>query len=135
MGGTSGGADHSSKAKDDGHGDGVSKSQGEMSNGLRTTWMEARLKPALKLALNERRERMKRLLEDVRRLAGPFGKMMVLPRVAVETRGAASTGWDVHMVPSQRGIVRGKGGYHNIQMSIYFCPLDWNTVESQSYEQ
>jgi len=135
VGGDSGGAEHSSKANNDGLGDGISKSQGEMSKGLRTAWMEARLKPALRLALNERREKIKRLLEDVRRLAGPFGKMMVLPRVAVETRGVATTGWDMHMVPSQRGIVRGKGVYDNIPMSIYFCPLDRKTVLSQSHEE
>lgn len=115
-----GGAERSSKANDDGLSGGISKSQSEVNNGLRTAWMETRLEPALRSALSERRERMKRLLEDVRRLAGPFGKMMVLPRVAVETRGVATAGWDVSMVPSQRDIVRGKGVYNNMPISAYF---------------
>lgn len=79
------------------------------SAGLRTAWMTARLKPAMRLALNERREKVRQALEDVRRLAGLRGAIFTLPRVAVETGMAAAVEWETRVVPSQRDVVRGKG--------------------------
>lgn len=76
--------------------------------GLRTTWMAARLKPAMRAELKERRERLRRALQDVRRLAGSRGTIFLLPRIGIETGGGAATGWDLRAVPSQREVVRGK---------------------------
>lgn len=75
--------------------------------GLRTAWMAARLKPAMRKELKERRERVRRALEDIRRLAGSRGTIFVLPRVGIETGGAAAEGWDLRPVPSQREVIRG----------------------------
>ncbi|CAN0006883.1 unnamed protein product, partial [Laminaria digitata] len=74
--------------------------------GLRTAWMAARLKPAMRKELKEKRERVRRALEDVRRLAGSRGTIFLLPRIGIETGGAAATGWDLRAVPSQREVVR-----------------------------
>lgn len=82
---------------------------GPPSEGLRTAWMTSRLKPAMRSALKERREKVRRALEDLRRFAGPRGAIFLLPRVGVETLAAATTDWDVRVVPSQRDIIRGAG--------------------------
>lgn len=75
--------------------------------GLRTAWMTARLQPATRSALKERQEKVRRALEDIRRFTGTRGAIFVLPRVGVETGGAAAVEWDVRVVPSQRDVVRG----------------------------
>ena len=77
--------------------------------GLRTAWMAARLKPAMRKELKEKRERVMRALEDIRRLAGSRGTIFLLPRVGIETGGAAAEGWDLRPVPSQHEVVRGTG--------------------------
>ncbi|CAM9264513.1 unnamed protein product, partial [Ectocarpus sp. 12 AP-2014] len=79
---------------------------GARSEGLRTAWMATRLKPAVRTALTERRERVRQALEDARRFAGARGAIFLLPRVGVETAAAASTEWDLRAVPSQREVVK-----------------------------
>lgn len=76
--------------------------------GERTAWMTARLKPATRQELRNRRTRILRALEEVRRCAGTRGAIFVLPRVGVDTKAAASAEWDLRIVPTQRGVVRGE---------------------------
>ena len=64
--------------------------------------------PRERLALNEKRDRVRLALEDVRRFAGARGAIFSLPRVGVQTAAAASTEWDVRAVPSQREVVKGE---------------------------
>lgn len=78
------------------------------SEGLRAAWMATRLKPAMRLALKERREKVRQALEDVRRFEGARGAIFVLPRIGVETTAAAAAEWDVRVVPSQRDVIRGE---------------------------
>lgn len=63
--------------------------------------------PQSRSALKERRERVRLAIEDVRRFAGARGANFLLPRIGVETTAAASAGWDVRTVPSQREVVKG----------------------------
>lgn len=47
-------------------------------------------------------------LQDIRRIAASArGASFVLPRIGVETLGAANREWDMPVVPSQRDVVRG----------------------------
>lgn len=77
--------------------------------GLRTAWMASMLKPAMRKELKEKRERVRRALEDIRRLAGSRGTIFLLPRIGIETGGTAAEGWDLRVVPSQHEVVRGTG--------------------------
>lgn len=70
--------------------------------------MASRLKPAMRLVLEERRERIQQALEDVRRFTGPRGAIFVLPRVGVQTGANATKGWGLGVVTLERDIVRGR---------------------------
>lgn len=76
--------------------------------GLRVASMTAKLNPSLRSALGARQKRIRRALEDLRRLAGPCGSISTIPKIMVDTRGGAESGWGIPGLPSQRNVVRGK---------------------------
>lgn len=70
--------------------------------------MLAKLGPGQRLALQKKQQKVRIALQDVRRIAASARRaFFMLPRIEVETAGAASVEWEMPVVPSQHDVVRG----------------------------